>query len=56
MKNKEETTKVEQKQRTLKDLSELELKALAFDANMKITQLQNEYQLVVNELIERQKK
>lgn len=50
--------KVEQpqapKQRTLQDLSEIELKALAFEKSEQIKQLQREYNAVYEELVNRQ--
>lgn len=41
------------KQRTLQDLSEIELKALAFEKSEQIKQLQREYNTVYEELVRR---
>lgn len=52
-KQQEQPAQTEQKQRTLNDLSVVELKALAFEIDQTIKQKQREYQTVMQVLQER---
>lgn len=54
-----ETKEVKQdvpKQKTLQDLSDTELKAIAFEKSEQIKQLQRDYNVIYEELVNRQKK
>ena len=46
----------EQKQRTIDDLSDMELKALAFEKGEQVKQLQREYNFIYEALVKRQPK
>jgi len=45
-----------QETRTIKDLTDMELKAAAFEIDQQSKILQQEYQIIIAELVKRQKK